>query len=167
MATLTMARVRAARGQAVIEMALTLPLLLLIVLGIFDFGFMFQRYEVVTNAAREGARLGVLADYTEAEAEQRALAYLTTSGINPTVQAGPPCDYAETPRRVCADLRTDGAFGTATLPGTGGGPAKTVQQVTMIVQYDHEHVFVGPILRLFGGTMSTVRLRAVSTMRRE
>jgi hypothetical protein len=68
---------------------------------------------------------------------------------------------------MCADLRKDGAYGTATIPGVGGGPAITVPQVTMIVDFDHEHVFVGPILRLFGGTMSTVRLRAVSTMRRE
>ena len=47
-------------GQSIIELALTLPLLLVIVLGVFDFGFLFQRYEVVTNAAREGSRVGVL-----------------------------------------------------------------------------------------------------------
>ena len=72
------------RGQAVIEMALTLPLLLLVVFGIIDFGFMFQRYEVVTNAAREGARLGVLtgsAGYTPLEARNRALDYLSAGGI--------------------------------------------------------------------------------------
>ncbi len=52
------------RGQAIVELALTLPLLLLVLLGIFDFGLMFQRFEVVTNAAREGARVAVLPDYT-------------------------------------------------------------------------------------------------------
>ncbi len=47
-------------------------LLLLIVAGIADFGFLFQRYEVVTNAAREGARLAVLPDdgYTDADVKQ-------------------------------------------------------------------------------------------------
>ena len=60
MATLATVANRGERGQAIIELALTLPLLLLIVLGIFDFGLMFQKYEVVTNAAREGARVGVL-----------------------------------------------------------------------------------------------------------
>ena len=64
------------RGQAVIELALCLPLLLLVVLGIFDFGFMFQRYEVVTNAAREGARVGILPNYTTTDASNRALQYL-------------------------------------------------------------------------------------------
>ena len=76
MATLTTARRSTERGQAVIELALTLPLLLVVVFGIIDFGFMFQRYEAVTNAAREGARLGVLADYTATEAQNRALDYL-------------------------------------------------------------------------------------------
>ena len=45
MATLTPARRSNQRGQAVIELALTLPLLLIVVFGIIDFGFMFQRYE--------------------------------------------------------------------------------------------------------------------------
>ena len=60
MASLTPTRRSNQRGQAVIELALTLPLLLVVVFGIIDFGFMFQRYESVTNAAREGARLGIL-----------------------------------------------------------------------------------------------------------
>ena len=37
-----------------IEFSLTLPLLLLIVLGIIEFGLIFREYEVITNAAREG-----------------------------------------------------------------------------------------------------------------
>src|SRR5438045_8465064 len=47
---------RSDRGAEIVEFALVLPLLLLLGLGICDFGLMFQRYEVVTNAAREGAR---------------------------------------------------------------------------------------------------------------
>ena len=42
------------RGSELVEFALVFPLLLMVVLAIVDFGFMFQRYEVVTNAAREG-----------------------------------------------------------------------------------------------------------------
>ena len=86
MATLTMTRSPNQRGQAVIELALTLPLLLMVVFGIIDFGFMFQRYESVTNAAREGARLGVLqaAGYTATEAQNRAISYLQASGLNGT-----------------------------------------------------------------------------------
>ena len=47
-----------------IEFALIFPLLLLVILGIVDFGFLFQRYEVLTNATREGARMAVLPGYT-------------------------------------------------------------------------------------------------------
>jgi Flp pilus assembly protein TadG len=56
--------VRAQSGAEVIEFALTLPLMLLVVLGIIEFGFLFQQYEVVTNAAREGARVAVLPTYS-------------------------------------------------------------------------------------------------------
>ncbi len=38
-------------------------MLLLIGFGILDFGILFQRYEVITNAAREGARVAVLPGY--------------------------------------------------------------------------------------------------------
>ena len=56
-------RRRCRRGEAgseIIECALALPLLLMVALGIVDFGLLFQRYEVVTNAAHEGARVAVL-----------------------------------------------------------------------------------------------------------
>src|SRR5882672_6276307 len=68
-------------GAELIEFALVFPLLLLVVLGIVDFGFLFQQYEVVTNAAREGARIAVLQDYTPDDASARAKAYLTAAGL--------------------------------------------------------------------------------------
>jgi Flp pilus assembly protein TadG len=43
-------------GAAAVEMALVLPILLLLVFGIIEFGFIFNRYISVTHAAREGAR---------------------------------------------------------------------------------------------------------------
>jgi Flp pilus assembly protein TadG len=158
MAPLKTNPVRNERGQSVIEMALTLPLLLLIVFGIIDFGFMFQRYEVVTNAAREGARLGVLPDYTATEAQNRALDYLKASGLNGTVRT---CGGAEVKNTMCAEMTT------STVPVVGSTPTKNVSQVTVIVEYDHEHSFVGPIIRLFGTSWGTIRLRAASSMRRE
>ena len=59
-------RLRSQRGAELIEFALIFPLLLLLMLGIVDFGFMFQRFEVLTNATREGARLAVLPGYDNA-----------------------------------------------------------------------------------------------------
>jgi len=52
---------RRERGSVVIEMALVLPLLLLIVAGIVDLGILFWEKEVLTNASREGARAGARA----------------------------------------------------------------------------------------------------------
>ena len=46
------------RGQAMIEFALILPLLLIITFIIVDFGFGFSQWVIVTNASREGARYG-------------------------------------------------------------------------------------------------------------
>jgi Flp pilus assembly protein TadG len=161
MASLTMARRPNQRGQAVIELALTLPLLLVVVFGIIDFGFMFQRYESVTNAAREGARLGVLqssAGYTATEAQNRALDYLHASGLNGPTRA---CGAAMLKNSMCALMTTQ------TVPVTGSTPAKTVDQVTVIVEYDHEYSFVGPIMNLFGSGLGSIRLRSASIMRRE
>ena len=145
-------------------MAIVLPILLMIFAGIIDFGFMFQRYEVVTNAAREAARLGVLRDsggYTAAEAEARAKAYLAASGVGAGGSDRPGCaPPGLSANSYCAAV----TFGTVDL---GGTPPKIVNEVISVVEYDHEHIFVGPIIRLFGGNMAIVRLRAVSTMRVE
>jgi hypothetical protein len=43
-------------GAAAVEMALVMPLLLLLVFGIIEFGFIFNRYITLTHAAREGVR---------------------------------------------------------------------------------------------------------------
>ncbi|MHB1043539.1 MAG: TadE family protein [Eubacteriales bacterium] len=48
------------RGQALVELALVLPLLILMIMGIMEFGRIFHSYLLITNAAREGARLGVV-----------------------------------------------------------------------------------------------------------
>lgn len=44
------------KGQALVETALVLPIILLILLGIIEFGLIFNSYLVVGNASREGAR---------------------------------------------------------------------------------------------------------------
>ena len=48
------------RGAAAVEFALVLPILLLLVLGAIDWGWYFFIDQMVTNAAREGARAGTL-----------------------------------------------------------------------------------------------------------
>ncbi len=48
------------RGQTLVEFALLLPVLILLVLAIFEFGRAFYAYSTVANAAREAARFGTV-----------------------------------------------------------------------------------------------------------
>jgi Flp pilus assembly protein TadG len=50
----------AGRGQAMVEFALALPLLMLLLLGLADFARAVYYYNVLSSAAREGAREAVL-----------------------------------------------------------------------------------------------------------
>ena len=60
--TSTSARRRLAgeSGSQLVEFAMILPILLMIIAAIVDFGVMFRTNAVVTNAAREGARLAAI-----------------------------------------------------------------------------------------------------------
>jgi len=60
-------------GAAAVEMALVLPILILLVGGIIDFGFAFNTQISLTHAAREGVRVEAVTGNT-ADAETTALA---------------------------------------------------------------------------------------------
>ena len=45
------------QGQALVETAFVLPIMLLVLMGIFEFGSIFNTYLILTNASREGARV--------------------------------------------------------------------------------------------------------------
>jgi Flp pilus assembly protein TadG len=51
---------RASRGQSLVEVAFVLPVLLLILMGIFDFGRAIFAYNAIANAAREAARVAIV-----------------------------------------------------------------------------------------------------------
>ncbi len=57
-------------GVAAVEFALVVPLLLVILFGIIDFGFMLYDKAMLTNAAREGARAGIVLQQTRLTDEQ-------------------------------------------------------------------------------------------------
>jgi len=48
------------KGQAVVEMAITLPLLMLILCAILDFGWLMSNQMIVDECSREGARYGIV-----------------------------------------------------------------------------------------------------------
>ena len=130
-------------GAELIEFALVFPLLLLVFLGIIDFGLLFQKYEVVTNAAREGARVAVLPGYVDADVQFRVSQYLTASGLT-----GPA-------------VTTVGA--EQILPV--GAQCISVRPVT--VAYPYTYSFVAGIATYFGGDFALTNLRATAAMRNE
>lgn len=54
------------KGQTLVEFALVLPILLILVLGIIQFGIILNGQVTVTSAAREGARFGVVGEDEDA-----------------------------------------------------------------------------------------------------
>lgn len=85
---------RNADGTAALEFGLVLPLLLVILLGIVDYGHIYFTRLSMSNAAREGARVGVTLPETEAQAAAVAAAtgYLDRAGISAVVTATTPSD---------------------------------------------------------------------------
>ena len=65
------------RGAALVEAAITIPLILLIPVAIFEFGRAYQTWEVLTNAAREGARVAIISGTTDAEVRSAVNNYMS------------------------------------------------------------------------------------------
>ena len=77
------------RGAALIEAAITIPIILLIAVGIFEFGRAYQTWQVLTNAAREGARMAILTDKTDADVtDARCSNYMKAGGLPKSATAG-------------------------------------------------------------------------------
>ncbi len=69
------------RGEALIEFALVLPFLLVLTFMVVDFSRAFMAKNVITQAAREGARVYAMPDSTEASAERAAQRVAAISGL--------------------------------------------------------------------------------------
>ncbi len=96
-------RMRDERGQATVEFALVLPVLLLLVLGIIEFGKAWNLAQVATDAVREGARRCVIADpsITQAMVEVDIKNRMAQAGVPTSVSnvafstnapSGTPCE---------------------------------------------------------------------------
>jgi Flp pilus assembly protein TadG len=146
-------RWRCDSGAEFVEAALAMPLLLLVVFGIMDFGLMFQQYEVLTNAAREGARIAVLPTYQgaslQANVQNRVQQYINASFL---ASGGSPT--------VAPVVVTSGV-------AVGGGSTCTMTTYKVTVTYPHQFLFLAGIGNYFGTTFGTKTLTASSTMRSE
>ena len=72
------------RGQGLLEFVVSLAVLILIFLGVFDLGRAFHSYIVITNAAREGASYGSMHPSDETGIKARVIIEALNSGVTIT-----------------------------------------------------------------------------------
>lgn len=84
-------RAREERGAIAVEFAIIAPLLIMLVLGIMEFGFGYHAWDATQNAAREGARLGAVSpSVAEIEGRVRGTTdFLDQTKLAVTVQCRP------------------------------------------------------------------------------
>ncbi|MGH2475308.1 MAG: TadE/TadG family type IV pilus assembly protein [Candidatus Limnocylindrales bacterium] len=124
-------------GQSLVEVALVLPILLIILLGIFDFGRAVFAYNAVSNSAREAVRVAIVNQSpatVEAEGKQAAI------GLDPdavAVTSAHDCD-----RIGCTASVTVSHQWQAITPIIGSliGPIELESTTDMPI----ERVFVSP-----------------------
>jgi len=128
---------------------MTLPLLLLVCVGILEFGRAYQTWQVLTNAAREGARIAVLPGVDDTAVQNRVQTYLAAGQI---------------PNATSASI----AINRAQTVSIGTGTA-SASQVT--VTYPFNFIVLDPIARLATHSTSTafttLNMVASATMRNE
>jgi Flp pilus assembly protein TadG len=158
--TTTMRRPRAAmrlkkqRGVAVVEFALFAPLLMLLVIGIAQFGWMFSNYVMVANAASSGARYfasqrGTTNPYSSTQTQVgMSAALLTTSKL--TIATSVNGAVCTSDSSCAADL-------------TSAGGTSAVGTATVTVSYTFVPIFKGSLSRLY--TMMPTSLSASAVER--
>lgn len=129
--------VRNRRGNAVVEMALMLPLLLLIVFGITEFGRAWMAVNVMHTATREGARLAAVSSGGSDSTSIRNRVTTVMEAANLT------------PKEI-----------TITWPAIDDLDER---KLTVAVTHDFT-VLSGHVLEMFDGT---IELSAQTTMRKE
>ena len=120
-----MKRLKGQRGAALIETAVTLPIILLVSVSIFEFGRAYQTWQVLTNAAREGARIACLPDYTDTQVTSTVSNYLNGGRL------------------------PNAASATITVVRNVPFGATTASRVT--VNYPFQFMVLGPVARLVRG----------------
>jgi len=138
-------RIRGAKssrsGQALVEFALVVPLLLVLVLGVVEFGRAWNAYQVITDAAREATRTAVVDNK------------VTEDSVKAVV------------KQALARAAMDPTSASTTIDLTGfGGPRG--DPTTVHVSYLYEFTFLRPLIG-WTGAQARVTLKTAFTMRNE
>ncbi len=136
------------RGQAMVETAIVIPILLVLMFGIFEVGRAYETWQVLTNAAREGARMSVTPSSVEA----------TTTALIREYMANGQLPKSATAAVVVNKSASINVNGTA------------VSASAVIVDYPFEFIMLQPIARLVAPAATVggpLTMRATAIMRNE
>ena len=126
------------------ELAILLPVLLLLIFGMIEMSNAWRTHQIVTNAAREGARQGILRTSQEADIIVRVRQYMVDSGIDP-VGAGASIVVQ------CIDRN-----------GTPSATCGTGDEFRVRIEYPFAFAILARL-----GNLGTVTIASTSTMRHE
>jgi len=133
------------RGAALIETAITIPIILLVSVAIFEFGRAYQTWQVLTNAAREGARVAVLVDKTDDDVTAAVRNYLEAGGLPAFAAAGVVIDRAvpmgtNTASRITVNYPFTFAFlnGVANLVSKGSTAGTSITSMQSVALMRNE-----------------------------
>lgn len=85
-------------GQALVEFALILPILLLLLCGIIDFGWIFSNQLMVDFSARDGARFGAV------NASSTTLSTIVTNHVKANALVSVPASLLVTTNKLSSDV---------------------------------------------------------------
>ena len=139
-------RIRATEtGQSLVEFAMVLPLFLVLLFALVDFGRAFYSWMVITNAAREGARAGAV---------QKDWPTMQTAIYDSMCNPYPGSCGVDTTKLTLTPLGVNGARGS---------------QVSVSINYAFTYVTpLGNMIALVGGgSLATPTITAYAAMRLE
>ena len=112
---------RSQAGAAAVEFALVLPILLLVIFGIIDFGVVLAQKAALANAVRAGARYGSVNAYSSSHTCQKVIDKVRDNAQTIGIGTGNKLQVGVTVRHLAADgtLLPYGCVAGPTFPSSG------------------------------------------------
>lgn len=122
------------KGQSMVETALVLPIVILILTGIIDFGIMFSNYILITGISREAARAAALG-CTDSDVRLSAQDMAQTLDKDKMyVNIYPAEAYREKGSEVSVTVEYYNTMFTPVISSIVGNPLKLTSKTTMRVE---------------------------------